>query len=80
MCVVDVGGRLLSACTVPAAEGMEVDADSEAVRETRLAILQMLFVEGNHVCPACEKSGACQLQAVAYYTGMLAPHFTEFFH
>jgi [NiFe] hydrogenase diaphorase moiety small subunit len=39
----------------------------------------MLFVEGNHVCPGCEKSGACQLQAVAYYTGMLAPHFTHFF-
>jgi [NiFe] hydrogenase diaphorase moiety small subunit len=39
----------------------------------------MLFVEGNHVCPACEKSGACQLQAVAYFTGMLAPHFAHFF-
>ena len=32
----------------------------------------------NHVCPACEKSGACQLQAVAYYVGMLAPHYTHF--
>jgi [NiFe] hydrogenase diaphorase moiety small subunit len=31
------------------------------------------------VCPACEASGNCQLQAVAYYTGMLAPHFTHFF-
>jgi [NiFe] hydrogenase diaphorase moiety small subunit len=39
----------------------------------------MLFVEGNHVCPGCEKSGACQLQAVAYYTSMLSPHFTHFF-
>ena len=39
----------------------------------------MLFVEGNHVCPGCEKSGACQLQAVAYYTNMLTPHFTHFF-
>jgi [NiFe] hydrogenase diaphorase moiety small subunit len=36
-------------------------------------------VEGNHVCPACEKSGACQLQAVAYYVGMLAPHYTHFY-
>jgi [NiFe] hydrogenase diaphorase moiety small subunit len=39
----------------------------------------MLFVEGNHVCPGCEKSGACQLQAVAYYANMLSPHFTHFF-
>jgi [NiFe] hydrogenase diaphorase moiety small subunit len=79
VCVVDVGGRLVSACTAPAAEWMEVDSNSEEVQETRLSILQMLFVEGNHVCPACEKSGACQLQAVAYYAGMLTPHFTEFF-
>jgi len=39
----------------------------------------MLFVEGNHVCPGCEKSGACQLQAVAYHAGMLSPRFTHFF-
>ena len=39
----------------------------------------MLFVEGNHVCPTCEKSGNCQLQAVAYYLGMLTPHFNHFY-
>ncbi len=39
----------------------------------------MLFVEGNHQCPACEKSGACQLQAVAYYCGMLAPALSHFY-
>ncbi len=79
VCVVDIGGRHVSACTAPAADGMEVDNASEAIGELRRAILQMLFVEGNHVCPACEKSGACQLQAVAYYTGMLSPHYTHFF-
>jgi [NiFe] hydrogenase diaphorase moiety small subunit len=79
VCVVGVNGRQVSACTAPAADGMEVDSSSEEIQSTRLAILQMLFVEGNHVCPGCEKSGACQLQAVAYYTGMLTPHFTHFF-
>jgi [NiFe] hydrogenase diaphorase moiety small subunit len=79
VCVVGVNGRHVSACTAPASEGMEVDNSSEEIQRIRRAILQMLFVEGNHVCPACEKSGACQLQAVAYYTGMLAPHFTHFF-
>jgi len=79
VCVVGVNGRQVSACTAPAADGMEVDSSSDDIKETRRAILQMLFVEGNHVCPGCEKSGACQLQAVAYYTGMLAPHFTHFF-
>lgn len=79
VCVVGVGKRQVSACTAPAAAGMEVESSSEAIQSVRRTILQMLFVEGNHVCPACESSGNCQLQAVAYYTGMLSPHFTHFF-
>jgi [NiFe] hydrogenase diaphorase moiety small subunit len=58
---------------------MQVDSASESINDARRSLLQMLFVEGNHVCPGCEKSGACQLQAVAYYTNMLSPRFTHFF-
>ena len=39
----------------------------------------MLFVEGNHFCPGCEKSGNCQLQALAYDSEMMTPHFVEFY-
>ena len=55
------------------------DHDTDEIRAERRTLLQMLFVEGNHVCPACEKSGACQLQAVAYYCDMLAPEFTHLY-
>jgi [NiFe] hydrogenase diaphorase moiety small subunit len=79
VCTVGVGHRRVAACTTPAAEGMEVDNGSESVTAQRRALVQMLFVEGNHVCPGCEKSGACQLQAVGYYLEMLAPHFTHLF-
>jgi len=79
VCLVGVGRRQVSACTTRVMEGMEVDNASEAVQANRRAVLQMLFAEGNHICPACERSGNCQLQAVAYYTGMLAPHYPPFF-
>lgn len=79
VCVVRVNGREVASCTTPAANGQEVESETETVRALRVAVLQMLFVEGNHVCPACERSGTCQLQAVAYYCGMLEPHFTQFF-
>lgn len=79
VCVVRANGRDVSACTAPASADMDVESESTAIRALRVAVLQMLFVEGNHVCPACEKSGACQLQAVAYYCGMLEPHFKHFF-
>jgi [NiFe] hydrogenase diaphorase moiety small subunit len=79
VCLVKVNGRIQAACTTPAAVGQTVQSETGELREIRCGILQMLFVEGNHVCPACEKSGACQLQAVAYYVGMLAPHYTHFY-
>jgi len=79
VCIVDFNGRKVSSCTQPAIENSEVESNSDEIMGQRRALLQMLFVEGNHVCPACEKSGACQLQAVAYYTKMLSPHFTHFF-
>ena len=79
VCVVKVNGRPQSACTAPAAVGQVIDNASAEVTDMRRTVVQMLFVEGNHICPACEKSGRCQLQAVAYYVGMLEPHFSHFF-
>ncbi|CAG0906792.1 unnamed protein product [Cyprideis torosa] len=72
-------GRTDSSCTLPASPGLEVESHTDEIQQQRKSLLQMLFVEGNHVCPGCEKSGACQLQAVAYYVEMLSPHYTHFF-
>ncbi len=79
VCIVKINGRVVSSCTQPAIADASVENNSDEIMEKRRTLLQMLFVEGNHVCPGCEKSGACQLQAVAYYTNMLSPHFTHFF-
>lgn len=79
VCVVSVNGKHTTSCTLQASEGMDVDNRSEEILEERRMLLQMLFVEGNHTCPACEKSGDCKLQAVAYHAGMLSPRFTHFF-
>lgn len=79
VCLVGIEGRYVSACTQPAQPGLRVDNSSPRLLELRRSLVQMLFVEGNHVCPACERSGACQLQAVAYSLGMLDAHFPLFF-
>lgn len=79
LCTVSVNGRYQAACVTPATPGLVVDSATDELNGYRRTLLQMLFVEGNHVCPACEVSGACQLQALGYYTGMLAPHFTHFY-
>jgi [NiFe] hydrogenase diaphorase moiety small subunit len=79
VCVVRAEGRELSACTAPAAADMSVESEVPDIRALRVAVPQMLFAEGNHVCPACEASGNCTLQAVAYHCGMLTPRFPQRF-
>jgi len=79
LCTVKVNGRNCSACTFPAADGQQVLNDTEELNGARRTITQLLFVEGNHFCPSCEKSGNCQLQAVAYFLNMLDPHFPLFY-
>ena len=65
----------MPACTQPVAEGMEVENDTEELREVRKDLIDMLFVEGNHYCMFCEKSGDCDLQALGYEHQMTAPRF-----
>jgi [NiFe] hydrogenase diaphorase moiety small subunit len=79
ICTVRVDGRAGAACTVAAAAGQDVQSDTEELNAQRKTLLQMLFVEGNHFCPSCEKSGNCLLQATAYVMNMEGPHFEEFY-
>jgi [NiFe] hydrogenase diaphorase moiety small subunit len=75
VCTVRIGGRYMAACTQPLAEGMAVENEAPDLKDMRLAIIEMLFVEGNHMCPTCEKSGNCELQALAYRFNMAVPRF-----
>lgn len=73
VCTVKVNGRPVNACTYPVAEGIIVENNTEELNTLRRNIIEMLFVEGNHYCPSCEVSGKCELQALAYRLGLLAP-------
>ncbi len=75
ICNVRINGRFMSACTTQVAEGMVVENDTPDIQELRKIIIETLFVSGNHYCPVCEKSGNCELQALAYRYKMLAPRF-----
>ncbi len=79
LCTVKVNGRHMASCTTQAAAGQVVESDTEELNAERRTLLQMLFVEGNHFCPSCEKSGNCKLQATAYELGMMTPHFDHFY-
>ena len=79
LCMVKVDGRQLPACATAAADGLRVESNTAELNAERRALLEMLFVEGNHFCPSCEKSGNCRLQALAYRLGMTDARFAQFY-
>jgi len=75
MCTVKVNNRFMTSCTTPAAAGMEVESNIPEITDFRKSIIELLFVSGNHFCPSCEKSGNCELQALAYRYQMMVPRY-----
>jgi [NiFe] hydrogenase diaphorase moiety small subunit len=75
ICTVRAGGRFVAACTQPLTEGMAVENTAPDLEDMRKALIEMLFVEGNHLCPSCEKSGNCELQGLAYRYQLMVPRF-----
>ena len=84
ICVVEVKGQrtLITACTFPIAEGLEIQTESPQVVKARKLILDLLFSERNHYCPYCEMSGDCELQNLGYRYGLdhfIYPTYTKGF-
>lgn len=73
VCVVEVKGAptLLPACATHANPDMDVQTDSDRVRQARKTILTMLIESGHHDCPVCDKGGECPLQDLAYEYGVV---------
>ena len=72
LCIVEVGdkGKLVTACSERARNGMVVQTESEKVVENRKNILDLLLSNHPVDCLTCEKSGKCDLQDYAYQYGV----------
>ncbi len=73
VCTIKADGRSVAACTEPARNGLTVENETPHITKLRRDLVEMLFHEGNHLCPICEASGNCELQAMAYRLDMTAP-------
>jgi len=79
VCTVNLNGQAIAGCSVFVDKGMTIEVNTPELLDTRKAILEMMFVEGNHFCPSCEKSGDCQMQNLAYETGIRYTRFPHLF-
>jgi len=64
MCLVEVEKmpKLMTACTLPVAEGMVVRTDTPQVVKARKYTLEFLLTNHPLDCPVCDKGGECELQ------------------
>jgi [NiFe] hydrogenase diaphorase moiety small subunit len=79
ICTVIVNGVHATACTTRVAEDMNVQTSTPELEAFRKSVVEILFAEGNHLCPSCERSGSCELQALAYRYRMTVPGFPYLF-
>lgn len=65
LCMVEVEGtsKLLPACVTAVEEGMRVTTSSESLIAYRRSIIELFFMERNHICSVCVANNHCELQS-----------------
>jgi len=75
LCLVEVDGRLLTACYHPVEGGMEVRTDTDRLRRLRRLNLELILSDHPLDCLVCERNGSCELQRYAYEYGLETNRF-----
>jgi NADP-reducing hydrogenase subunit HndD len=77
VCIVEVEGskNFVASCSFPVAEGMKIRTDTSEVRRARRDIVELLLDNHPTDCNICERDGNCELQRLAYATGIRHRHF-----
>ncbi len=78
VCVVEAGGRVLTAsCVRPAENGMVVATNSEKVRNARKTLVELLMSDHPSPCARQQASGDCELETMARLEGIGQPRFSK---
>jgi predicted molibdopterin-dependent oxidoreductase YjgC len=72
VCVVEIEGMrgLPTSCSTPAAEGMKVHTETEAISKVRRTAVELLIADHPADCLTCSADQNCELQKVAAFLGM----------
>ena len=79
MCLVEVEKmpKMMTACTLPVAEGMVVRTETPQVAQARKYTLEFLLTNHPLDCPVCDKGGECELQDMVFRYGAGESRYTE---
>lgn len=70
VCMVDIGGELVTACRVPVEDGMVVLTDSAAIAELRRILIELILINHDPDCQSCQRNNDCVLQRVSAFVGI----------
>ena len=72
VCIVEVKGRndYVASCSQPVTEGMEVTTHSPQIHQARRDIVELILDNHPDECHTCERDHNCELQRLAYATGV----------
>jgi len=78
VCVVDVGGRVLTAsCVRPAENGMTVQTSSDKVKAARNTLVELLMADHPSPCARQQHTGDCELETLAKHSGIAKSRFPK---
>lgn len=65
MCIVEVDGVLMPACTTVLKENMVINTNTKAIENARIAVLELILKNHSTKCHECPKMLNCKLQEIA---------------
>jgi CRP-like cAMP-binding protein/Fe-S-cluster-containing dehydrogenase component len=78
LCVVDTGGRVLTAsCVRPVEPGLKVVTQSEKIQAARKTLLELLMADHPAPCARQRNSGDCELETLAAAAGVAEARFAR---
>ena len=77
VCLVEIDGisRPMASCTYPVQEGMVVRTNTPEIRDIRRTIIELLLDNHPMDCQTCERDGNCELQYLAYSSGVRSRNY-----
>ena len=79
MCMVEVEKmpKPVPSCALPCTEGMIVHTDTQAVKDARKSVMELLLINHPLDCPVCDQGGECDLQDQAMCYGSDRSRYSE---
>jgi NADP-reducing hydrogenase subunit HndD len=77
VCIVEVEGarNYVASCAYPVTPGMKIHTNTQALRQARRDIIELILDNHPQDCHTCERDGNCELQRLASSMGIRARHF-----